>query len=898
MAQKEFFINAIELVDVQGGTNIPTTLLYRPKQVLFGGEALAIARERDEINEDFKVDLGNQKPGSSTVRRFRCADGMERSAGELTADFLHELLSHLSEWLEAREIKKGANILVAEPLAMQEDLVTEGWVAHYRANVRRILQGKGFKNVDFLPEPFAVYQYYRYGEKHPIIAERRKHHALVIDFGGGTFDVCVIETTKEGDINIKQGERLARPISASSNPIGGFFINRVVAEELIRKILAPLSVSGKINKGLDVYRRWRKDPDSGALAPEYRHFVQHFHRLAYRIEEPKLALCRSIRNWALDAPLTLSVPVAAPDDPFATHPSTINAQFSASELRAAFISKIWEQHLRPIVRLALQRGKEELSGAPITAVLLSGGSANIRWLAELLRRDFSDELHQAEILPLKDFQEAVAKGLAVECARRYHTAEGHGDFSTVTYNRLCLILDPDQSGYELKRFVPRDDALPKVDVPGVLLPSASVLAKFKNKPMCWKVHLDSAPRRSLHYYFLRSGFDPQDTQNLQNIEETVLHSPKNVSFDRDLAFELRVSEDGTATPKFVYHLGRADTDSVTQQGRPFFLDMTTGDSVAVGEAYVGLDFGTSNTSLSFVNRTSIEVFERRAQERSWNELSDLASSLPYPLAAPLAHYLCQTDSIRLSTAARDFIESALTLAAYIAYQEYCTKKGRASTRILKSLAKRSAGPIWGLFRNCMTQLGNHAVFSAAYREFLNPQLKAEIDSAVDAIAKFKHGKVGHEGANPIRVVQVLANVSHLAFHENTFGMFQDVEKRRFSKDYEGVFRRAHGRPSFVSVESYAGSVSFSNNECYVLNATNRRALPMEPLIVWESCPKHPELENGHCFLFDTAEASGTFSYKAVGFTCTLEVDASTNAPLAQRLRQVCQEDEAIDEVKV
>jgi molecular chaperone DnaK (HSP70) len=69
-----------------------------------------------------------------------------------------------------------------------------------------------------LPEPFAVYQYYRYGEKHPLVAERRRHHALVIDFGGGTFDVCVITTTKEGDIS--QGGRMARPLSASSNPIG------------------------------------------------------------------------------------------------------------------------------------------------------------------------------------------------------------------------------------------------------------------------------------------------------------------------------------------------------------------------------------------------------------------------------------------------------------------------------------------------------------------------------------------------------------------------------------------------------------------------------------------------------------------------------------------------------
>lgn len=258
MGQKEFFINTIELVDVHGGTNVPTSLLYRSgKQPCIGAEALSLTRDRDEVNEDFKVDIGNQKPGSASVRRFRCGDGVERSAAELTADFLHETLIHVSRWLEQREIKKGTNILIAEPLAMQEDLVTEGWLANYRTNIRRILQGKGFENVDFLPEPFAVYQYYRYGEKHPLVAERRKHHALVVDFGGGTFDVCVITTTKEGDIS--QGGRMARPLSASSNPIGGFFVNRVIAEELIRKVLAPRNIAGKLNRAFDLYRRWRKE---------------------------------------------------------------------------------------------------------------------------------------------------------------------------------------------------------------------------------------------------------------------------------------------------------------------------------------------------------------------------------------------------------------------------------------------------------------------------------------------------------------------------------------------------------------------------------------------------------------------------------------------------------------
>ena len=57
------------------------------------------------------------------------------------------------------------------------------------------------------------------------------------------------------------------------------------------------------------------------------------------------------------------------------------------------------------------------------------------------------------MLALDDFQEVVAKGLAVEAARRFYT--DLGDFASVTYNRLCLLLSPDQATPSPKRFVRR-----------------------------------------------------------------------------------------------------------------------------------------------------------------------------------------------------------------------------------------------------------------------------------------------------------------------------------------------------------------------------------------------------------------------------------------------------------
>jgi hypothetical protein len=186
MADKGLLINAIGLVDIQGSTNIPAVLFYRKEgPPLIGSEALSHKQIRRELNEDFKIDLGNLKPGSTAAKRlFSTAAGGKKSAAELTGDLVHELLGHVTEWMKNRDLKKALSIMVAESLSMlaessgerpkangehgeskQGELVDRDWLQNYRRNLKIILLGKGFNEdgIKFLPEPFAVFQYYRHG---------------------------------------------------------------------------------------------------------------------------------------------------------------------------------------------------------------------------------------------------------------------------------------------------------------------------------------------------------------------------------------------------------------------------------------------------------------------------------------------------------------------------------------------------------------------------------------------------------------------------------------------------------------------------------------------------------------------------------------------------------------
>jgi len=874
--EKEFFINAVQLVDIEGATNVPTVLLYKGgAPPIIGSRALSDAQDTLAINEDFKIDLGNIDPVSTASRRkFPTASGFLKSASELTADFLHELVKYSRQWLSNQGMSRRVNVLVAEPLAMQTGPVSEGWVTNYRANIRRILAGKDFAGVEFLPEPFAVYQYYRHGLRHPLVAQRQRKNACVIDFGGGTCDICLIQTTKEGDIGIKG--KLANPLSAVSAPVGGFFVNRLICWHLFNKIV-PKNLHGKLNKAMDAYDRWRRQGDDlSSIAPEYASFSRHFHEFIYRCENLKLSLCRSIQDWGLDSELRISASISIPQDPFSDSSSFASVSLGASDLRELFVERVWKQRLLGLLRQALERGKPELKGSSISVVLLSGGSANIGWLRELIRQDFKDELQDAEILQIPDYQEVVAKGLAIECARRFYSREG--DFASVTYNRLCLILDPDEKSREPRPFVAWTDGLPDTKlIPGLLLPSASALQNFYDRPMAWKVRLKSAPKHALRYYFLRSSYDPADNQNLLNVEEQLLPTPKDCSFDSNLQVEVTVREDGTALPRFIYKKGRNDSESVFKDGREFYFDATSSTAAnAEPEAFIGLDFGTSNSSVSFVSEEAVRVFRKRATEKSWKSLNELIPVLPYPLAAPLARYFGQRDDRALVEEAFEFVESTLALASYIAFVEMCVRKGTKQTRLLKGFTQRSAGPLWNLLQACLEQLGNKAQFVAPYRDLLTPELFKQMDSAVTQWAAYKHRKLGPSEIDALKPVEILANISSRVFGEMSFGFFENVKKARFGKNYTGLFRVAHGASSFVQVLRYEGPFPFSEDPAFVVDRNTGIGLPLEPLIFWYPCSAHKDSEFGHCFIYDLpvnpkGKTDQMYSFKAVASHCSFVI---------------------------
>jgi hypothetical protein len=891
---KRLFIQTIQSVPLWGEPSSPTVLHYSPdSECQVGYAAEKEAGDALEVNRDFKVDLGRLKPGASNAQSFGTADGKRRSALILTRDFLSALIRQASDYLKANGVSQATRIIVAEPLNMYSEENAE-WLQNYRSHLRGLLAGVTFRGaeniqvgeIDFLPEPFAAFQYYRYGVRSPAVVGRQKYCALVLDFGGGTFDVCVIETTQDGDIS--QSGRNSKPFGSASIPVGGFSINRKIVEYLLRTHIVGKGPEEQkqFDRALRKYYAFRNNQEQiEDLAPELRYFIENFQRTAFEIERIKLRLCRLITDWRLGAPLAATEEVLLPSKLFAKERGVKLVVFSAVELRKIFEEDVWKEELAPVVRNALCNAQQSLRGHPVNVVLLSGGSANIGWLEHLLRRDFEDELMQADVLPLENYQEVVSKGLAVECARRFYTDSGGGDFESIVYNPLWLLLDVADTGIHPRKLQPLDDFLPDCSAqPALLLDAATPIQDLTGKPLNWKVRNTGPIPKKLNYYFLRtSGANPGpeaqavgvSLDDRLNFEEHHITAGADARYDSDLRIRLLLRPDGTAEPTFVYQAANKKVPlECKKEGRPFFIEMTTGQKTkhTPQMAYLGLDFGTSNSSIAFVNHSTIRTMEERSKHAAWQELADLPARLPHPLAEPLQAYLGEhLNRDKQASYARQFIEACLTLMFISGYLDLGFQKAEAgsqskTTRLLVDYRVNSAGPVWARIKEIYKSPRHLKTprIAKAWFKLVEPGAFEMIDNAVKLIAAVKHEKADVDDIEWHDTLHLMGNTAAAFSDETHFGFFEDVEQAAFGDDVTGCFRHAIGKPPFPK-RTYLGLPKvLPQRQPYLFNPETRTAFPLAPFYIFKRMDHANDFEHGLLLTLDTIDTSKkSISYKSL-----------------------------------
>lgn len=833
--EKTLFVAATQLTPVDGHIQIPTALCYEGNDKTIGLKAVRKTLDNKIVNRNFKIQLGQYVLGKlkDENQRVYCEDGKDRSAYDLAKDFFDEVLEKVEgQGSIPNYEKKGLKIMVAEPLSLHLEGSDSAWIKNYRENIERIL--RHYDSVEFLPEPFAVYQYYRYGLRIPQVVEKVKNIAFIIDFGGGTFDVSIIETTNIGEVT--KGGKNSSPHAASSDAVGGFFINQKIAEYLMFRTAGENNLN-KTRQCIDCFIRVSKGQlNLLDLNSEKQSFIKNIRRLIELVEYPKIELCQKIVNWDLQrTDCYEKVQVEVPADPFSatTHWNVVT--FQGHELRKIFKNDIWDQHLKKAIRSVFKRAEEKLKGKGITVTLISGGSSNIRWLEKLIVTDFAEELKGARPIPLSEsFQEIVAKGLAIECARRHYDTDS--EFVSVTYNPIRLLLNADDHGIEERTFTSVDSTIDMEGAtPGILIPSAQALHNFIEEPLKWRFKVSHPPKHSLKYHFMRPSElpldeQPSDIEAIYNLDHEV-YTPRDAQFDGKLRVELVIKKDGTATPKFIYKTS-SDQSSVPEcsvTGKPFVIDMTSENTQVDATKYIGFDFGTSNSAICYLTNDVVEMLESKGKDASWSELKDLIAVLPYPVSFAIKKYLscAMADPGQTVACARQAFEAMFAFAAYIAAAELSTIGGLPD--IFKGFTQRSMGPLKKLLDDCQQKMRKKALFSGAFQKIVNEYL-ADMNLAIDQLTDHKHDSISSLKVNVHQQLICLANICKEAMEGKVFGYVEQCNSHRFKRGtYEGIIRAATDSQPFVEAVRFSSSVNLLKNEPLLIDTTTGNTISLFPL---------------------------------------------------------------------
>ena len=853
--QHTLWVDSISLTEVEQNNYIPTMVCYLDKDntPLAGVNAEKQILNKKLVNQNFKVELGDITPSKINRDKFETECGKEISAYNLTKDFFDYTLSTIENKVEINKEtgKIPVKIMVSEPLAFQDKNHAKNWIKNYRRNIKRILSR--YEVVDFLPEPFAVYQFYRYGLRIPQLIGDSKHIALIIDFGGGTFDVCVIESTNKGDISLTG--KHSKPLASASSPIGGFYINEVIAEYLIKR-----NLEGSDRKTADTilgnYKRILKGEFSiTTISREKWDFISNFKKLTLDIEKYKIELTNLITDWKMNSVQDdyIKIRVSLPDNPF-SKTSWSEHDFRTHEFKKIFKEGIWPKLSKAIDKV-LTIAKGELNGKKITTTLISGGSSNIRWLSDLLSATFEEELNAAKPLPLStSFQEIVAKGLAIECARRNYESES--EFVSVTYNPIRLILNPDNKGNEIKKYQSIEKKIDMTNAKaGDLLPSAQSLTHFIDEAIQWKVRLKHPPKQSLKYFFVRPD-STEEELDCYNIENNTIHTKNNKKFDSQIRVELTFHEDGTVFPRFIYKVGndKKNIPSNIVDGDPFVIDMTyESNRNNIVADYVGFDFGTSNSSICELSSASVKKIERRTRDNNWTDLQGTLSFLPYPAALSVRKFLDVNNPADVATVARDAFESILAFAAYTAASEAMAHGLLKNT--LKSFAHRSMGPLKDLLEKSLRVLGNKSFFSKGYKCLFSEHKDAFVKS-IQNFNEHKHDKLHGHQFDPHSHLLMMANVCKDVMKDTYFGFCNHVEPlpyKRFS--FSGSFKVAHDTQPFIETLNYTGSIHFRQDEALLYDINSCSCLNLSPFIIWREVDNYTNPYS--CLWFDKMEKTDT-----------------------------------------
>lgn len=530
-------------VDSSYPTGFPTAVavpIERGK-TLIGDEALGLVDSTHLSLVNWKmllgkstVDLADEKRNNDQLSKIL----KETNLDELAEDYFRQVLKQTFDNYPEMEAKP--RVIVGIPPAASEE--QKLWRSIYKKRIETIFEKLDFPKPKFFPEPFAVFQYYRYQEKFPSRAE--KQNVVVVDIGGGTTDVCLIQTTLKG--RLARGGVNCVPHGVKSKEIGGANLDYYLAKE----------------HGLD-------GTHSGILQ---------------LIKTKRESLLKHADNHTTGD---------LKEDEFIEWEGK-KVVFDIELIKRVFIEKVWPT-INALLDDSIQESikVERLTVENVQFVILAGGVCQIGFVQELIERKLRQrtEFKQTKFIREPDYKRAVAHGLAIEAAAnsRHHK---------LAPTRISAYLQDDlkfECGHKNGDFyVPKkmkSKYKSQCDLAqGVILKGPMELDQLRHQPRSWVFNLK---QDSTKFFYRFSKINSPNEEIELNKNWLTISRKKNQRTGRQLELSMTLDRDGFA--KF-----EVDTTDNIRFRLKDPIDLHDLSDIE-GDAFFGIDFGTDNTQIAYAN---------------------------------------------------------------------------------------------------------------------------------------------------------------------------------------------------------------------------------------------------------------------------------------------------------
>ena len=495
------------------------------------------------------AELETEKATNSDLARLLRKTTLDEVALNYFKEMLQQTLGN------EPEIQDKPQTIIGIPPSASQDQVR--WRKNYKRRIERIFEELGYPKPRFWPEPFAVFQY------HLNLVEIRdvgtRQNVLVVDIGGATTNVCLIQTTLHG--------RLARggvnhvPHGVKSTEVGGATLDACIVEEL----------------GFD-------GPSS---------------QLERYIKAAKEEISAVQADWH-DAKLTNSAKIGW---------NGRQIELSASLIKRIFVTKVW-----PAIDATLDESLEEVEANGVLVqkvhiVILAGGTCQMGLVQGLVENKLrhSPTFSEARFVVSPDYRCAVAHGLAIEAAANSrHHAMLPSRVSAYLQEDLKFECGHNGNNLYIPQKIKSDYKSQGNLAEGILLKAPQEIGLILNKPRTWEFRLKQNTRELFYQFSKVSDFDS---------EEILLNSWQRISRagdqrpGRHLSLAMTLQEDGFAK------LAVGTTDALSFELEPIDLHDL---SELVGDTFFAVDFGTDSTQIAYVNVKDPDLLQALPSSYIWD----------------------------------------------------------------------------------------------------------------------------------------------------------------------------------------------------------------------------------------------------------------------------------------